>query len=154
MTRVLLFLMLCFLGIFRQEDVSIISAESQQWYGGIKPAGKGVNYLIILKTHKSSEKLQIDQLWIDNKQYDLEVSKPGIIGKLEQFKKKEIIHLHAREKFFKNEEGNWKLLSGYQLQEKPPIPYERAALIGYLLNNKRKYKVLDSFHIKEKQYNP
>jgi len=152
MTR-LLFLFICFFGLFRQGDISIISAESQQWYGGKEPAGKGINYEIIVTVHKSSNRLIIDKLWIENKCYDLKVSKPGSIGMLSKFDKNDEIHLYASEKYFKDDKGNWELSEGYQTSD-PPIKYEGAALIGYLVNNKRKYKVIDLFLKKETKYNP
>jgi hypothetical protein len=61
--KYLVILFLC-LGFGNSEKLEIIRCTSQEWAGGLRESGYGINYELTLKTKAASGQLSIGDLWI------------------------------------------------------------------------------------------
>ena len=62
-TILVLFLILCF---GKSDNLHLINATSQKWVSGIG-ISKGTKYFFSFQTNKSSDKLSIDGVWVNDK---------------------------------------------------------------------------------------
>lgn len=138
-----LFILFCFFS--KCPDLEVINATSQKWGGGVAGTG-GVYYTISIKTNKPSEKLVIDQLWVKDKFLKFKLRTiTGHTGKIE-FQKKDTLIISASEKIIPGfKQVKEKDNSGREKAELPekPFEYKGAALIGYKIDEKRKYLAIE-----------
>jgi len=69
--KYLLILLLC-LG-FGSEKLEVIRCTSQEWAGGLRESGYGINYELTLKTKATSSQLSIDDLWVGDSRLKVRV---------------------------------------------------------------------------------
>lgn len=127
----------------KRDYFTLLSATSENWTAGIPSGGSGTEYYFKIKI-TSSDKIIFDTLWINDNAFETFISKEStsISDKPVQYGKGDIITVRVTE--LKNQ--NIKPVTVI-----PPIKYNGAALIGYRINDKRKF-----FTVKEikKQSSP
>ncbi len=116
-------------------DFTVVDATSQDWIGGARGSGKGTNYHITLVAKKCSSKLTIDQLWIGEDFYEVEVFKDLANRSDKSFERKDTLHLVVSKLIRKGK------VFGVSTYQKPP-EHVGEAIIGFVKNGKRKYKVI------------
>lgn len=125
-------------------DFKVLEATSQKWVGGIIGAGSGINYQLTLLANQSSGKIKIDQLWVGNQYFKVTAIKKFPASEKEGFEKGDTIYINARvahhSKNPSNEEAPHRKESFEQI---PPFSYDGAALLGYELNKKRKFIIVE-----------
>lgn len=135
--KIILFF-LCVVCLFcRKQDFEIIEATSQGWSGGVV-GNEGTSYDIFIKVNKSSKKLKIDQLWINDRFYNVE-----IYVKTKKSLKKDTCFKKHNTVLIKAIDSAWPTYkTDINKNILPPYKYEGAGLIGYTLENKRKYQLI------------
>ena len=116
---------------FKYRHFKVVKATSRKFMTSRKE--DIVTYRIQILTKKTSEELELDELWIDNKLYKVRVMKKESNAVSRYFAEKEILYLEA-ERETKN--------VGYE--EMAPSNFGKVSL-GYRINNKRKYLSLKGF---------
>lgn len=102
----------------------LISTTSQQWTGGLKESGSGINYELILIAPESDVLFSLENICIDNKLY------LGQINKI-KFNKGDTIKIASR-----------KTLKTCSQQNS----------LTYLINNEQKTLAIDSIKVLEKLF--
>ena len=133
-------------------DFTIVEGTSQKYAGGREKSGYGTRYNIKLFAQKSSKKLKIDQLWIGEEFFDVKPIKDPKRKNDHNFSKNDTIYLYVKHHIHTDEE--MKKAQKEKKLLKPPYNYQGAALIGYKVRNKRKYKVIDKFTELKKVFYP
>ena len=144
-TILALFIILCF---GKSDDLQLISATSQKWTSGIG-ISKGTKYFFSFQTNKSSDKLSINGVWINDK-----LLIPKVFGiknkkRTTNFNKQDTIIVMCTEIIkLKNKD----IEIPEDLKETTPMPYKYngAALIVYKVGKKEKYLEIE----KIKKLNP
>jgi len=126
-------------------DFKVLEATSQKWVGGILSAGSGINYQLTLLVNHSSGNIKIDQIWVGNQYFKITAIKKFPASEKEGFEKGDTIYINARVAHPLpispvNGEGNPTYI---KLSKSPPFSYDGAALIGYELNKKRKFIIVE-----------
>jgi len=137
-------------------DFEIIDATSQKWVGGIRSAGSGINYQLTLLTNQSSKNINVDQLWIGDQYFKVSAIKKFPASEKEGFEKGDTIYINARiahprppsptggeTQQVKNPSNEDATLHEDSLRQTPPFSYDGVALIGYELNKKRKFFIVE-----------
>jgi hypothetical protein len=132
------------------DDFTVIETTSQKYYGGLEKSGHGTRYRIKLLAQKDSKKLKIDQLWIDDKYFEVKPVKDPKYRNNHEFFKKDTIFISVKDHVYPDE------LMREKQEEKIVLPYKYkgAALIGYKVRNKRKYKVIEKITELKKIFYP
>lgn len=126
-------------------DFNIIRATSQVWVGGAKGSGWGTRYVITLISNKSSKRLSIDEMWIGEKYHKITTSKRITYSMPnEDFNTGDTIYITASEYIPENPNIDVKEKEK-PINQTPPFTYQGEALIGYELNNKKKYCLVSNF---------
>lgn len=133
-------------------DFAIVESTSQQYAGGREKSGYGTRYNIKLLALKDSKKLKIDQLWIGEVYFDVKPIKDPKRRNDHEFSKNDTIFLYVKHHIHTDEE--MKKRQKDKKIVKLPYKYEGAALIGYKIRNKRKYKIIKKFTELEKVFYP
>ena len=133
-------------------DFKIVDTSSQKYAGGREKSGYGTRYNIKLFAQKDSKKLKIDQLWIGEEYFDVKPIKNPKHKNDHEFSKNDTIYLYVKHHIHTDEE--MKKAQKEKKIVKPPYNYLGAALIGYKLRNKRKYKVIEKFTELKKVFYP
>ncbi|MEN8121061.1 MAG: hypothetical protein ABFS35_11965 [Bacteroidota bacterium] len=133
-------------------NFKIIDATSQKYAGGHEKSGYGTRYNIKLIAKKNSKKLKIDQLWIGEEYFDVKPIKDPKHKNDHEFSKNDTINLYIKHHIHTDEE--MKKTQKNKNKVKLPYKYQGAALIGYKIRNKRKYKVIEKFTVLEKIFYP
>lgn len=142
MKTLLLVLLSLFIFKCNTPTFEFISAIKQQYAGGTRSSGVGTNYDFVLLAKQKSSVLQIDQLWIGEKYFDITVSKHFQAQPKDGFLKNDTIFFSVKIHFNANENGDLIPLIYDPNAPKPPIKYKGKALIGYKFKGKRKYKTV------------
>ena len=137
-----LFILLSFLLMTcRPEPVRIIDATSEAWSGGVRGSGRGVNYRIKVVVNRSSNLLQFDSLWVGDRGYDVQASRPFPFQVNDGYKRNDTVILYAKMYQASNRDGD---LIPLPDSPKPPIDYEGDALVSYWLRGERYFKVVNT----------
>lgn len=144
-TILVLFLILCF---GKSDDLQLINATSQKWVSGIG-ISKGTKYFFSFQTNKSSDKLSIDGIWVNDK-----LLIPRVFGiknrtKTTNFNKNDTIIVVCTE-IIKLKNKDIEIFEKDNDSLSMPYKYKGAALITYKVGNKRKYLEVE----KIKKLNP
>lgn len=139
-------MLVLFTGIFGffKKDFKIIEATRQEWTGGLRESGKGINYKITLEAKKNSDKLKFEDIWIKERTYKYKIyniseNKPGNV-----FKKNDTLIISATIKTHKDDNS--------LKEEQLPFDYTNESVIGYKLKNKKKYKPVGDIRILKPSY--
>ncbi len=140
---VLILASLCLFSCFGK-DFKIVEATSQKWVGGVPGSGKGTNYLIKILPYKSSDKLQIDKIWIGNKYFDITPLTDPKNKKSTNFEKNDTLYIRIHQYTRTNMQGE---ILKTKVKEENDVPeeYEGEALLSFTYKEKRKYKVIKEF---------
>jgi len=123
-------------------DLTVVNAASKEWRGGIKN-NHGVSYSVLLIAHKSSDKINIDKMLVNDKVFDVSASRMFPSLPEEGFKKNDSIFIYAYENIIYDENGN--IIPDTVSSPQPFLKGKKGSLIiGYLVNNKRRYLIVDS----------
>lgn len=116
---------------FKYRHFKILNATSRKW----KTTQKDdvVTYKIQIVTKKTSEELKLDELWIDQRLFKVRVVHQQNNAVAKFFAEKETLYLEAE-----RETGN----VGYE--EMAPSGKDKV-MLGYLINNKRRYLSIKGF---------
>ena len=114
-------------------DFKVLEATSQKWVGGIISAGSGINYQLTLLANQSSGKIKIDQLWVGDQYFKVTAIKKFPASEKEGFEKGDTIYINARTAPHRKE----------SFKQAPPFSYDGAALIGYEVDKKRKFIIVE-----------
>jgi hypothetical protein len=144
MKYITIFLIMFYIPCFTTKDFKIIEATSQEFLGGIPEAGFGTNYRLVLLAQKNSQKLTIDQLWIADKFFKARANKINCAPDDYSFIKNDTIILKVSDIKKTTKEGEI-IPKGTEKELDIPYDYNGAALIGFTLRNKRKYKEVPAF---------
>lgn len=130
----------------RQEPFKLISAISENWTAGIPSGGSGTEYYFKIKI-MTSDKIDFDTLWTNNKSFATFISKEStsISDKPIQFGKGDIITIRATE--LKNQNIKQAIVNS-------PIKYKGAALIGYHISGKREFFTVPEIKKQSSQNRP
>jgi hypothetical protein len=128
----------------QSEYFTLISATSESWRAGIPGGGSGTEYYFKLKI-TTSENIKFDSAWINNKHFKVFIAKESVSISNEPIKytKDDIITLRISD--LNNQISESK-------KAKPPINYDGAALIAYIVNEKSQYLIIKEI-IKQKSIN-
>ena len=72
-------------------DFKIVKATMEEWTGGLKESGKGINYRITVLVKKNSDKLKIYGIRIKDKEYDCRIFNLSDENKGKYFEKNDTI---------------------------------------------------------------
>jgi hypothetical protein len=129
---------------FKSEYFNLISATSESWRAGIPGGGSGTEYYFKVKI-TTSENIKFDSAWINNKHFKVFIAKEStsISNEPIKFTKDDIITLRISDLNNQISESE---------KTKPPINYDGAALIAYIVNEKSQYLIIKEI-IKQKSIN-
>jgi len=117
-------------------DFKVLEATSQKWVGGIISAGSGINYQLTLLANQSSGKIKIDQLWVGDQYFKVTAIKKFPASEKEGFEKGDTIYINAKVAHPAPPHKEY-------FEQAPPFSYNGAALIGYELDKKRKFIIVE-----------
>ncbi len=125
--------LICFLG--KDKDFKIIEATVQSWSGRVA-GNEGTVYDILIKCN-TTEKINIDQVWINDKFYypDIYIKTNGHYKNDSCFNINDTVLIKAIDSRWQSYRNKTDTIS-------PPFKYEGAGLIGYIVDNTRKYKTI------------
>ncbi|MFH0865808.1 MAG: hypothetical protein V1904_06415 [Bacteroidota bacterium] len=147
--------------LYTGTDFTVIYATSQQWHGGVKGSGGGVNYEVSMVTKLSSLLLTIDELWIGEIFHETKASRKFPETSADGYSAGDTIFLYASD-YKKNPEGpehineinEQKEVQDTKQNTPPPYKYTGEALIGYKINGERKYKEIAKITVKSLLFYP
>lgn len=127
----------------KKEYFKLLTTISESWTAGIQSGGSGIEYYLKIKI-TTGEKIFFDTLWINNKAFNIFISKESssVSSEPVKFGNGDIITLRAtdlRNQYTKTVTVN------------PPINYIGAALFGYSINGKQEYFIVKEI---KKQISP
>ena len=154
LTVLVIILTLSSFNIDCNEKFEIIKASSQEWKGGRQETGFGTYYELTIVPKVNSGKLRFDKLWIGEKYFQISCYQKGKRVKNDTFGSGDTITIHVNnetvpESMLPVEKDKFK-----NENPKPPKKYKGEALLSYLYNGKRKYKIIETFIIIEAVYYP
>ena len=126
-------------------DFKVLEATSQKWVGGTIGSGSGINYQLTLIANQSSEKIKIDQLWVGDQYFKVTAIKKFPASEKEGFEKGDTIYIKATVAHPRpvSPVSGEKDPTHIKPSQSPPFTYDGAALIGYELNKKRKFIIVE-----------
>lgn len=132
--------------------MKLVDSTSQEWAGGMYQSGYGTNYKITLIAKRSSEKLQVNELWIGQDYFEVHAFKNLSIRSNLSFDRKDTVYVVSSINFNSDKDG--KMIQVKAVNKDPPIKYEGDALIGYTWKGKKKFLKINSFRKLEKLIYP
>ena len=128
--------------------VKLIDATSQEWYGGQYESGRGTDYVFTIRAGGGSDKLVIDQLWLEEDFYEVSAVKNRAKRSDLTFQKNDTIYIQAGKKLLPDANGNMLKVAGKKMD--PPREFSGTALLGYTWKGKRKYLEVAELKVLEK----
>lgn len=118
----------------KKDFFTLLSAKSQSWTAGIPSGGSGTDYYFKVKIN-SSDNLKFENAWINNKKFEIFISKETAAVSSEpiKFTKGDIITLRVSD--IRNQNTKTE-------NSQPPISFNGAALISYKANDKLEYLII------------
>jgi hypothetical protein len=144
-----------FFGLFGREPFEINEFTSQQWYGGVAGAGKGINYSAELVIRKNPGKIKIEGVIVDDyyfpdfkltgKRNPLKHFAPGVQQKLfKNLNKKDTLLLRFEKKWKADRTGN--LIPPPPSEKQIPEKYRGKNVLIYRFKGKMGYQLLGKPH--------
>jgi len=138
----LLFIFLCFFGWFSSTPFKVIEATSQFSAGGRAESGTTTEYTFKIVSSQSSDKLTIDEVWIDSTFFKAQPYKQNSDLSFSQtWEKGDTLFLKVSIRKLPDDKGRLKDFNGPT--KALPYKYAGKALIGYAVNSKRKYLIVE-----------
>jgi len=135
--RILAFILLFFFGLINTPHFKLIEATKQNVVGGRKESGRSVVYNFKLVVRKSSDKIQLEDVWIGVKHFSIKASHQDADNSISSnFDKGDTIYFQAEERYLPNENGDLELQKSTN-PKNVPIEYKGNALIGYKYKGKQ-----------------
>lgn len=118
----------------KKDYFTLLSATSQSWTAGIPSGGSGIDYYFKVKIN-TEEKLLFDSAWINNRAFEIFISKEtnSISSEPIKYGNGDIIILRVSDIKNKNTKT---------ANSNPPQKFEGAALISYTAKDKREYFII------------
>ncbi len=139
-----LFIFFAFLGLSQHPDFEVIKATFERCSKNVEHSytNTKLDYKFIIIARQSSDKLKIDKLWIGKDYYLISPSKKLSLTSGDGFAKNDTIYFFVSNYTKIDKQG--KIVSSVDniKQETPPYKYDGDALIGFKIDNQRKYKVI------------
>ena len=145
--RILLASLTAIIFIFFGARVKLVDATSQKWYGGQYETGRGTDYVFTLKARGGSDKLVLDELWLEEDFYEISAVKNLAKRSDLSFEKRDTIYVRVGKKYKPDSTGKMVKVSGKSVE--PPRNFSGAALLGYTWKGKRKYLEIAELRILE-----
>jgi hypothetical protein len=142
MFRVAFILLSLMLFNFRPEPVKLIEASSESWTGGFKGSGRGVNYRVKIVVNRSSKVLSFDTLWVGERAFQVQASRPNPFNPQDGFSKKDTVIIYASLHQTTGQDGELLPLPAVNGKQ---VAYKGEALLSYWLKGKRHFLVIETF---------
>ena len=123
--------------------VKVAESTSQEWMGGLQQSGYGTYYKAVVTVKAGSDKLQIDELWIDNLKLPVRAVTDLKDAGSKTFKKGDKVYVTAGITWKPDPQGGMVRKTGIQMDK--PYDYKGQGLIGYTYKGKRAYIEIKSF---------
>lgn len=123
--------------------VKVIDATSQSWHGGVKGSGRGVNYRVSVIVGKDSDVLSFDSLWVGDRGYPVQASRPHPFTSADGFHKNDTVTIYASMHQAANPDGD--LIPLPVPSKGAPVSYEGDALLSFKVKQKQFYVVVKEF---------
>jgi len=151
--KALLFIFLCIFGWFSSAPFEVVEATSQFSAGGTAQSGTTTTYTFKILAQQSSEKLTIDEVWVDSTYFKAQPYKQNEDLSFDQtWEKGDTIFVMVSKRSLPDDKGDLKDFNGPV--KKLPYEYEGKALIGYTLKGKRKYMTVAEIRTLPRVYYP
>ena len=134
-------LLITFFGTLCNDKFEIIEATSQEWAGGRQETGRGIMYEFTIVTKINSDALRFDQLWIGEKYFEISCYQKGKRVKNDTFGPGDTVTISVNYRLKNNDLINENLDKADGIAV--PKKYTGDALLSYILNGDRKYKVIE-----------
>ena len=151
--KTLLFIFLCIFGWFSSTPFEVVDATSQFSAGGRAESGTTTTYTFKILANQNSDKLSIDEIWIDTTYFKAQPYKQNPDLSFNQtWEKGDTLFLKVSKRSIPDEKGNLKDFNGPT--KVLPYKYKGKALIGYTLKGKRKYMIVSEIKTLPRAYYP
>ena len=151
--KTLLFIFLCIFGWFTSTPLVVVDATEQFSAGGRAESGTATTYTFKIYAGQNSDKLTIDEVWIDSTYFKAQPYKQNPDLSFSQtWEKGDTLFLKVSKRSIPDEKGTLKDFNGPT--KALPYKYEGKALIGYTMKGKRKYMAVDKIRKLPRVYNP
>lgn len=149
----ILVVLLCFFGWFKPVPFEIIESNHQVSVGGRQESGIATNYSFIIIANYNSEKLSIEDIWIDSVYFKVQPFKQNKDLSFSQtWEKGDTIQFRVTKRSYP---GQGKEIKDFNGEHKPlPKTYVGDALLGYKIKGKQKYYIVQTIKNLPKQINP
>lgn len=132
-----------FIGFFSR-DFKIIEATKQEWTGGLKESGKGINYRITIVARTNSNKLIIEGLRINEKEYHCKKFNISDKNAGKSFEKNDTIIIISSIKADNK--------SNLNIDRQPSKDCNSEIVIDFQLKNRKKCRPVDNIIILKPEY--
>jgi hypothetical protein len=132
-----------FFGFFRK-DFKIIEATKQEWTGGLKESGKGINYRVTIVAKTNSDKLLIEGLRIYQKEYYCKKFNLSDKNAGKSFEKNDTIIIVSTTKGKNKDSSN--------INKQPSRDCNSEIVIDYKLKNRKKCRSVENIQILKPEY--
>ncbi len=122
-------IILVYLTYFKYRHIKVVKATAKKFVRQAHNETANINYCIEFIVKKSSEAMKIDELWIDRKLYKFKITRETSHEHVGVFDEKESLKIDAFEIMDDHISSTWS----------PPRKFNGAVMIGYWINNKKKY---------------
>jgi hypothetical protein len=141
--KILGFIFLFLFGIFFSVPFKVTQSTQQLSHGGRMETGSSKVFIIQMRAHKPSTKLQFEDLWIGINHYSIKASHQKPDNTISNdFEKGDTIYIQVVQQYLPNENGQLRVK---EVSSKTPIEYSGKALIGYKYKGKQHYFEIDDF---------
>jgi len=141
--KILGFIFLFLFGIFFSVPFKVIQSTQQLSHGGRMETGSSKVFIVKMRAHKSSTKLQFEDMWIGINHYSIKASHQKPDNSISNdFEKGDTIYIQVVQQYLPNDNGQ---LQVKEVSGKTPIEYTGKALIGYKFKGKQHYFEIDDF---------
>lgn len=123
--------------------IKVAESTSQEWMGGLQQSGYGTYYKALVTVKAGSDKLQIDELWIDNLKLPVRAVTDLKDAGSKTFNKGDKVYVTAGITWKPDAQGGMVRMTGIQMDK--PYDYQGQGLIGYTYKGKRAYIEIKSF---------
>ena len=128
--------------------IQVIKSTSQEWYGGLRESGYGVDYKLTVKTRAGSDQLQIVDLWVGNLHMKVRVTADAANPQNKTFHSGSQVSLQAGVTFRPGPDEKIQLLAADSL--KKPFNFKGEGLLAYLYKGHKAYLEIAEFTKLEK----
>jgi hypothetical protein len=123
--------------------IKVAESTSQEWMGGLQQSGYGTYYKAVIMVKAGSDKLRIDELWVDNLKLPARAVTDLKNAGSKTFKRGDKVFVTAGITWKPEPNGGMVRTTGIQMDK--PYNYKGQGLIGYTFKGKRAYAEIQSF---------